>query len=88
MQEDFSARPNSVGTRPCTWTLAGIADALAEGEAHRARAMAMALLGLAAIDQAAVDSGSWILANGQADEALGRQMDDGANGPHSGERRF
>ena len=39
------------------WTLAGIADALAEGETDRARSIAM--LGLAALDQAAVDSGSW-----------------------------
>ncbi|CAE7711939.1 unnamed protein product [Symbiodinium sp. CCMP2592] len=43
------------------WTLGGIIDALNNGDAELAKATA--LLALAGLDQAAIDSGSWLLAS-------------------------
>ena len=43
------------------WTLAGVVDALNSGDSELAKAMA--LLGIASLDQAAVDGGSWLLAS-------------------------
>ncbi|CAE7842292.1 unnamed protein product, partial [Symbiodinium sp. KB8] len=43
------------------WTLAGMVDAINDGDAELAKAIG--LLGLASLDQAAVDGGSWLLAS-------------------------
>lgn len=44
------------------WVLSGIYDCLASGRVAEAKARARSLLGIAALDQASLDGGSWLMA--------------------------